>query len=266
VSGKPRRHHFVPQLYQRAFTNAKGQVRVVDLVEDRDYTTKTTNAFVETDYYTVASVETAEDRKLVEAGIYGRAESIAADALRGLVDGRFPPSDQHRMDLGGFMALQVTRGPHFRNFADHAAEKMGEAMQMAAAMAPPEYWERKRQEWEGGGRHGPEPPGPFTPEQQRKLARGQMGIFRYQAARDRNELRRVREAHPDLLHDGLDARFVRGVMAVRRRTAGHLLAPGGRRRLERARRNWPANRRRGTPTAQPAAGTYDRPARSRARR
>lgn len=174
----PRRHHYLPQLYQRAFADTNGRVRVLDIDKGRDYVTSPVNAFVQGDYYTVASVDAEVDHGLIESGIYSRAESIAADALRTLVDGTWPLALQHRMDLAGFMALQITRGPHHRKFAQHVAETMGEALQMGAAMAPPEHWERVRAEWEAGGRVGPEPPGPFTPEEIRSLVRGEMLTFR----------------------------------------------------------------------------------------
>jgi hypothetical protein len=164
-------------MYQRAFANAKGQVRVVHADGSRDYTTSTANAFAERDYYTVASVDAETDHEIIESGIYSRAEGIADPALKRLVAGQFPPNPQDRMDFAGFMALQVTRGPHFRALSNQITEALGEATQMGMAMAPPEYWEGKRLEWEAGGRVGPEPPGPFTPEQLEKLAKGELARF-----------------------------------------------------------------------------------------
>jgi hypothetical protein len=174
----PRRHHYLPQMYQRAFANARGQVRVFHVDGSRDYTTSTANAFAEHDYYTVASVDADVDHEIIESGVYAKAETIADPSLKRLVAGTFPPSTQDRMDVAGFMALQVTRGPHFRRFSDHVSEKLGEAMQMGMAMAPDEYWEGKRLEWEAGGREGPEPPGPFTSEQKKQLAQGGLVRFR----------------------------------------------------------------------------------------
>lgn len=170
----PRRHHYLPQMYQRAFANAKGQVRVLHTDGSRDYTTSTANAFAERDYYTVASVDAEVDHELIESGIYAKAEAIADPALKRLLAGEFPPTLQDRADFAAFMALQVTRGPHFRQLAERITEKLGEAMQKGMAMAPPEYWEGKRLDWEVGGRVGLEPPGPFSPQQQRQLAEGRL--------------------------------------------------------------------------------------------
>jgi hypothetical protein len=72
------------------------------------------------------------------------------------------------------MALMVTRGPAFRAQLDDFAELWGKVLQLQAAMTPDEHWERERREWEAGGRAGPEPPGPFTPEQVEKLAKGEL--------------------------------------------------------------------------------------------
>jgi hypothetical protein len=170
----PRRHHYLPQMYQRAFANGTGQVRVLNLRNRRDFTTNPVNAFVETDYYTVASVDAEVDHELIERRIYADVESHTTPILRALVNGEFPPSPQHRADFAAFMALMVTRGPHFRAQSDDFADQWGKVIQLQAAMTPNEYWERQRREWEDAGRFGAEPPGPFTPEQQRKLARGEL--------------------------------------------------------------------------------------------
>jgi hypothetical protein len=161
----PRRHHYLPQMYQRAFTNAKGQVRVVNVDEERDFTTNTTNAFVEADFYTVASVDAEHDRELIERRIYAEVEGFTMPILNALVCGKFPPSRQHRADFAAFMALMVTRERHFRTQMDDFAKQWGEVMQLAAGMTSDEQWEHQRRMWEDGGRVGAEPPGPFTAEQ-----------------------------------------------------------------------------------------------------
>jgi hypothetical protein len=161
-------------MYQRAFANAKGQVRVVNVRDRRDFTTSTANAFVERDFYTVASVDAEEDHALIENGIYAVAEGQATPILERLIDGDFLLDGQARADFAGFMALLVTRGPHFRKQMDGFAQQWGEVVQLQAAMTPPEHWERERRAWEDGGRAGPEPPGSLTSEQQEKLARGEM--------------------------------------------------------------------------------------------
>jgi uncharacterized protein DUF4238 len=174
VQKPTRQHHYLPQMYQRPFANAKGAVRVLHVDGSRDYTTGTAVAFVEKDYYTVASVDAEEDRRVIEHGVYGQAEKIAAPAHRHLVEGVFPPDPQERMDFAGFMALQKTRGPNFREFSNYATNQMGKAMQMGMAIAPDDYWEAKRVAWEADLSSGPEPPGPFTKEQKDLLARGEM--------------------------------------------------------------------------------------------
>jgi hypothetical protein len=161
-------------MYQRAFANAKGQVRVVNVDKRRDYTTNPTNAFVETDFYTVSSVDAEQDRELIERHIYAEVEGFTTPILNALVCGEFPPSRQHRADFAAFMALMVTRGPHFRAQMDDFAQQWGKVVQLATGMTSDGQWERERREWEDGGRAGAEPPGPFTAEQQEKLLKGEL--------------------------------------------------------------------------------------------
>ena len=73
---EPRRHHLVPQFYMRSFADSQGRVRVLERATGKEFTTGTTNVFVERDYYTISSVESEEDHALIES-IYAQAESVA---------------------------------------------------------------------------------------------------------------------------------------------------------------------------------------------
>lgn len=165
-------------MYQRAFANAKGAVRVVALDGSQDFTTGMKNAFVEGDYYTLSGPDGQQEHALVERELYAEVESAVDATLRSLVAGRFPVSIDERVAFAEFMALQVTRGPHFRKFADHMGEQLGKALQMGMAMTPAQHWERKRAEWQADPEAGPEPPGPFTAEQADRLARGDLLTLR----------------------------------------------------------------------------------------
>lgn len=87
--GVPRGHHLLPQFYMRAFANSREQVRVVDRSTGRDFTAKTTNVFVERDYYTVSSVDAEDDPGLIE-GLYSQVETIASADLRARPGLRLP--------------------------------------------------------------------------------------------------------------------------------------------------------------------------------
>lgn len=93
----------------RAFANGQGQVRLIDREHGRDFTTSTTNALVERDYYTVASEDAEDDHGLIE-GLYSKVESVAAPAFERLCADDFPLPGQDRSEFASFMALQVTRG------------------------------------------------------------------------------------------------------------------------------------------------------------
>lgn len=170
TAAPPRRHHLLPQFYMRRFTNEKGQVRVVERATGKDYTTATTNVFVERDYYTVSSEDAEDDHGLIE-GLYAQVEGVVAPIFDQLCHGDFPLGGQERSEFASFMALQVTRGRQHREMVQNMTDVLGREMLKMAADQPPGYWEKVRAEWEANP-VGPEPPPPLTDEQREMLRAG----------------------------------------------------------------------------------------------
>lgn len=166
----PRRHHLLPQFYLRSFADNKGRVRVVERASGNEFTSGTANVFVERDYYTVSSVDTEDDHRLIE-GLYAKVEGIIAPIFEQLRDGDFPLDGPRRSEFASFMALQVSRGRMFRDFMARAADHLGRTMLRMAADAPEGYWEAKRAEWEASP-NGPEPPHALSDKDRRMLREG----------------------------------------------------------------------------------------------
>lgn len=68
---------------------------------------------MERDDYTVTSEDAEDDHGLTE-GLYSKVESVAARCSSGLCADDYPLPAHDRSDFASFMALQVTRGQHFR--------------------------------------------------------------------------------------------------------------------------------------------------------
>jgi hypothetical protein len=170
----PRVHHLLPQFYMRSFANARGQVRVVARDTGREFIAKTTKAFAERDYYTVASERAEDDHALIE-GLHSRIEGIAAPIFEQLREDAFPLSAQDRSEFASFMAAQVTRGRNFREAVHNTGDRIARGMLRSAADAPSGYWEKKRAEWEAS-RKGPEPPPPLTGYERTMLREGHFDI------------------------------------------------------------------------------------------
>lgn len=166
----PRRHHLLPQFYLRSFTDERGQVRIIDRATGHEFTTGTTNVFVERDYYTVSSVDAEDDPQLIE-GLYAQIEGVAAPVFERLRAGDFPLGAPERSEFASFMALQVSRGRMFRRWMEELTNQTGRMMLRMAAEAPPDYWEAKHAEWEANPER-PEPPPPLTDQQREMLREG----------------------------------------------------------------------------------------------
>jgi hypothetical protein len=166
----PRRHHLLPQFYLRSFTDAEGKVRVIDRASGREFTTGTTNVFVERDYYTVSSVDAEDDHALNE-GLYAKVEGVAAPVFEKLRAAAFPLDGPARSEFASFMALQLSRGRMFRRLMEQLTDQLGRSMLRAAADAPPSYWEAKRAEWQANP-EGPEPPPPLGEKDRQMLRQG----------------------------------------------------------------------------------------------
>jgi hypothetical protein len=118
---EPRQHHLLPRSYLRRFADTTGRVTVVRRDLKASFTTSIERAARERDFYTV---ETEHGPSTGVEGMLGRIEEPAAGATTRILDGHFPPSQDDRVAIALFIALQFTRGRDHR----HAYEMMADAL------------------------------------------------------------------------------------------------------------------------------------------
>lgn len=131
----PRKHHIVPQLYQKGFARPTGNVWKAFVLNRRSGQARgpmtVRDIFVERDYNTILDAEGnpdfAAERLLAE-----HVEDVAAPGLEALRAGRFPLGERDREHVALSMAAQLSRGRVIRN---NLAEAMSEAMSMALSLS-----------------------------------------------------------------------------------------------------------------------------------
>lgn len=144
-------HHRLPQFYLRGFAGASGRLDLLDPTSARTRSRALKNTFAETGYYTFAD---AEGQRLALAEVaYEDIENHAARVHRLLLSGA-PPAALDVMQRSYYaflLAVQITRGEHFRAFDAELAERMGRsALRLKAAHAE-RWWERFYAEQEAAG-------------------------------------------------------------------------------------------------------------------
>lgn len=141
----PRKHHIVPQLYQKGFARHQGRGwYAVVLNRETGQTRPPSNVrdiFAERDYNTVLDADGnrdfAAERLLAE-----HVEDAAKDGLEALRAGAFPLSDIDREHVAVFMAAQLSRGRALRgNFSDALSEVMSQALSLSAQYGSDEHFE-----------------------------------------------------------------------------------------------------------------------------
>ncbi|MCZ4494227.1 MAG: hypothetical protein JWP53_3158 [Conexibacter sp.] len=169
---EPRRHHLLPQFYMRSFTDPKERLNVIPRLgapgPTAPYVTKIVNVLVERDYYTLVD-DTGEEHFIVEK-TYAEIEGRAADALRVLLDeGVAAVTVEERAAWAEFMAVQVSRGRHFREMTKDWSDRLMKAtLGVAAANAPDSYFEAMSAEAVGD-----EPLPEMTKERRQQLIDGE---------------------------------------------------------------------------------------------
>lgn len=111
---EPRRHHLVPQFYLRRFS-CKNKLRMANRASGTKVVTSVSNAAVQNDFYTLRR-DDGGDSYAVERRL-SQIEGHTAIALQHFAGGTFPPSEEDRLQLSVFIALQALRGTDFRE--DH---------------------------------------------------------------------------------------------------------------------------------------------------
>ena len=132
---EPRKHHIVPQLYQKGFARRKGknwQAVVVDRESGQARPPgNIRDIFAERDYNTILDADDNRDFR-AEGMLAEHVEAASARGLEALRAGGFPLSDIDRRQVAKFMSAQLTRGRVIRN---NLSDALGEVMSMALSVA-----------------------------------------------------------------------------------------------------------------------------------
>ena len=141
---EPRKHHIVPQLYQRGFARQQGKGWYA-VVLDRETgearpPSNVRDIFAERDYNTVLDAAGNRDFR-AEQLLAEHVEAASARGLDALRAGAFPLSEIDRQQVAIFMSAQLTRGRVIRdNLTDALSEVMSMALSVATQNASDEHF------------------------------------------------------------------------------------------------------------------------------
>jgi Protein of unknown function (DUF4238) len=141
----PRKHHIVPQLYQKGFAGQQGKGwYAVVLDRARGHARPASNIrdiLAERDYNTIIDADGNRDFR-AEQMLAEHVETASAPGLEALRAGTFPLSDIDRQQVATFVAAQLTRGRAIRNnFTEALSEVMSMALSLTAQNASDEHFE-----------------------------------------------------------------------------------------------------------------------------
>lgn len=141
---EPRKHHIVPQLYQKGFARRRGKnwyAVVVDRETGQARAPGTIrDIFAERDYNTILDADGARDVR-IERLLAEDVETASAPGLQALGASAFPLSEADRQQVAIFMATQLTRGRVIRNnLSDALSRVMSMALSVAAQNASDEHF------------------------------------------------------------------------------------------------------------------------------
>lgn len=112
----PRRHHLVPQLHLRRFSDPDGRIVAVSRDLSKTFQSNVGNVAVEKFFYTV---ETENGPSTEVEELLSKIESDAEAVIRSILGGAFPPPPEAKEALASFIGLQWLRGSDQRaNFEE----------------------------------------------------------------------------------------------------------------------------------------------------
>lgn len=130
--GDPRRHHFLPQFFQKRFATEQGQLLVVPIDRSAPRLTHVTNIAVMSDLYTSIDKEIGETVAVEK--VLALADGQASGAIARLAYGvLFPPSARDREDLAIWLALLHVRDPYTRRRTEAMADHVFKSVSSLAA-------------------------------------------------------------------------------------------------------------------------------------
>lgn len=111
-ASKAKRHHQVPRFYLARFANPKAQVVAYRRADATSRTLSVTNAAVENGFYDIEDETGARSTAIEEA--LAEIEGLAKTVIERIAFDTAPPSEDERVVLSFYMALQTTRTKEFR--------------------------------------------------------------------------------------------------------------------------------------------------------
>jgi Protein of unknown function (DUF4238) len=143
----PRKQHYVPQFYLRAFTNQNGQLFVVDAKQKKHFLTSPQNVAAERDFNRV-DVEGMDPHALEKALANFEAE-IAPAIERVKKEGAFKDAAD-RIAVVNLICALALRNPRKRENIDGVMEEILQRM-MEMALATKERWESQVEQMKAEG-------------------------------------------------------------------------------------------------------------------
>jgi Protein of unknown function (DUF4238) len=120
--GDPRRHHFLPQFFQRRFADDEERLVVVRVDGGCQRLTHIRNIAVVSDLYTLVDEEVGETVALER--VLAEMDAQAAGALQRLVNSTSVPDDSDRGTLACWLAFQSVRDPYTRRTMEALADQV----------------------------------------------------------------------------------------------------------------------------------------------
>jgi hypothetical protein len=120
AKGDPRKHHYIPEFFQRRFATADEQLAVVPLQGDEYKVRHVSHIAVMKDLYTTIDSEIGET--VAVERILAQADGDAAGVISGLLGDGFPPSPEGRASLAIWLGLLRVRDPHSRRSLEALAD------------------------------------------------------------------------------------------------------------------------------------------------
>lgn len=112
---RPKHHHYISEFYLRRFAHEK-QIAMYRRATGHRRIIGIRAAAVETDFYTVISEDRTPSAEVERA--LGVFETHAGAILSQIDDGTFPPPEDERQWLAGYIALMLTRTPEYQHTLD----------------------------------------------------------------------------------------------------------------------------------------------------
>lgn len=122
----PRRHHYVPQHYLKAFTESESEyLWVFDKDKDKVYSTGTKNAAVERDFYELISITGESDKAILEGFFSEQVEAPSISAIDKVRSGQ-KPSKQDKEQIAYYILSLIHRVPAGKKRLENATHKASE--------------------------------------------------------------------------------------------------------------------------------------------